>query len=154
MNFSRLRAYIAAAAALFFVSASASYAQVTTGAVAGRVTDAAGTPVEGAQVQVRQSSTGMSRGATTNFDGRYRVPGLEVGSGYTVTVRRIGYSPVTRENINVAIGQVARVDLTVSQSATTLAAVTVNTEIDPVIAPSRNGTGTIVSDSAIVRLPL
>ncbi|MBW7933052.1 MAG: TonB-dependent receptor [Gemmatimonadaceae bacterium] len=153
MNLSRLRAYLGAAAALLFLTASASFAQVTTGAVAGRVTDASGAPLEGAQVQVRQVSTGVSRGAMTNADGRYRVPGLEVGSGYAVTVRRIGYTPVTRENVNVSIGQVARVDVQLSQAATTLAAVTVSTEIDPVIAPSKSGTGTTVSDSALVRLP-
>lgn len=153
MNLSRLRAYLGAAAALLFLTASASFAQVTTGAVAGRVTDASGAPLEGAQVQVRQASTGVSRGAMTNADGRYRVPGLEVGSGYAVTVRRIGYTPVTRENVNVSIGQVARVDVQLSQAATTLAAVTVSTEIDPVIAPSKNGTGTTVSDSALLRLP-
>lgn len=153
MNLSRLRASLGAAATLVMFVASASFAQVTTGSVAGRVTDASGAPVEGAQVQVRQVSTGVSRGTVTGSDGRYRVPGLEVGSGYTVTVRRIGYTPVSRENVSVSIGQVARVDLQISQAATTLAAVTVATEIDPVIAPSKAGTGTTVSDSALVRLP-
>jgi hypothetical protein len=153
MNLFRLRAYLGAAVALLFVTASASLAQVTTGSVAGRVTDAAGAPVEGAQVQVRSSATGASRGAATNADGRYRVPGLEVGAGYTVTVRRIGYTPVTRSNVNVSLGQVARVDLAISQAATTLAAVTVSTEIDPVIASSKTGTSSTVSDSALIRLP-
>lgn len=153
MNLFRLRAYLGAAVALLFVTASASLAQVTTGSVAGRVTDAAGAPVEGAQVQVRSNSTGASRGAMTNADGRYRVPGLEVGSGYSVTVRRIGYTPVTRDNVNISLGQVARVDLAISQAATTLAAVTVSTEIDPVIASSKTGTSSTVSDSALIRLP-
>ena len=153
MNLFRLRAYLGAAVALLFVTASASLAQVTTGSVAGRVTDAAGAPVEGAQVQVRSGSTGASRGAMTNADGRYRVPGLEVGSGYSVTVRRIGYTPVTRDNVNISLGQVARVDLAISQAATTLAAVTVSTEIDPVIASSKTGTSSTVSDSALIRLP-
>ncbi|MHB0963725.1 MAG: TonB-dependent receptor [Gemmatimonadaceae bacterium] len=153
MNLFRLRAYLGAAVALLFVTASALLAQVTTGSVAGRVTDAAGAPIEGAQVQVRSSATGATRGAATNADGRYRVPGLEVGAGYAVTVRRIGYTPATRENVNVSLGQVARVDLAISQAATTLAAVTVSTEIDPVIATSKTGTGTTVSDSALLRLP-
>ncbi|MBI5601069.1 MAG: TonB-dependent receptor [Gemmatimonadetes bacterium] len=153
MNLFRLRAYLGAAVALLFATASASLAQVTTGSVAGRVTDAAGAPVEGAQVQVRSSSTGASRGAMTNADGRYRVPGLEVGAGYSVTVRRIGYTPVTRDNVNISLGQVARVDLAISQAATTLAAVTVSTEIDPVIASSKTGTSSTVSDSALIRLP-
>jgi len=133
--------------------ATGASAQVTTGAVAGRVTDASGAAVEGAQVQVRYPSTGASRGAVTNADGRYRVPGLEVGAGYVVVVRRIGYAPVTRDNINVSIGQVARVDVQLTQAATQLAAVTVSTEIDPVIAPSKTGTSTTVSDSALQRLP-
>jgi len=153
MNLSRLRARLSAVAAMLLVTATAALAQVTTGAVAGRVTDAAGAPVEGAQVQVRLRTTGASRGAVSNADGRYRVPGLEVGAGYSVTVRRIGYSPMTRENVNVSLGETARVDLQLSQSATTLAAVTVSTEIDPVIAPSKAGTGTTVSDSALLRLP-
>ncbi|MBM3907794.1 MAG: TonB-dependent receptor [Gemmatimonadetes bacterium] len=153
MNLLRLRARLGAMAGLLLAIATSASAQVTTGAVAGRVTDGSGAPIEGAQVQVRQTSTGLSRGAMTNSDGRYRVPGLEIGSGYSVTVRRIGYTPVTRENVNVSIGQVARVDVTISQAATQLAAVTVSTEIDPVIASSKTGTGSTVSDSALIRLP-
>jgi hypothetical protein len=153
MNLIRLRARLGAAVVMMLVTATSALAQVTTGAVAGRVTDGSGAPVEGAQVQVRLSTTGGTRGALTNADGRYRVPGLEVGSGYSVVVRRIGFTPVTRENVTVSLGQVARVDVQITQAATTLAAVTVSTEIDPVIAPSRAGTGTTVSDSALVRLP-
>ncbi len=128
-------------------------AQVTTGAIAGRVVDAAGKPVDGAQVQVVLLATGTRRGALTNSDGRYTVVGLEVGSGYQVTARRIGYQPSSQTDVVVTLGQTFRVDLTLSERIATLGAVVVLSVTDPVISASRQGAGTTVSDSALARMP-
>ena len=73
--------------------------------VAGRVTDATGKPVEGAQVQVANASNGLARATVTNSDGRYTVLGLEVGDGYAVTAKRIGYQPLTKSSQEGRDGQ-------------------------------------------------
>jgi hypothetical protein len=100
-------------------------AQVTSGSIGGTVTDEAGVPVSGAQVQVTNSSTGFRSGAVTRDDGRYTVAGLDVGAAYTVVVRRIGFAPLTRENVRVSLGQTARVDVQVARQAAELTGVTV-----------------------------
>src|SRR5437870_873424 len=76
---------------------------VTTGAISGTVTDAAGKPVENAQVQITNRSTGYRSGAMTRATGYYYVQGLEVGGPYTVSVKRIGYSPSERNGVTVSL---------------------------------------------------
>ncbi len=153
MNLSRLRVRLGAIAALSLAVASTAFAQVTTGSVSGRVTDASGNPIDGAQVQVALRSTGSSRGGITKSDGRFTVPGLESGSGYVVTVRRIGFQPEAREGVTVALGQTSRQDFQLKQAVATLAAVTVSGQFDPIFATSTKGSGITVSDSALQRLP-
>src|SRR5689334_10397750 len=99
---------------------------VTTGAIAGTVTDAQGQPVEGAQVQIINRSTGFTAGSTTRATGYYLVQGLETGGPYTVRVRRIGFQPVDRNDIRVNLSQTTRVDIQLTPQATQLAGVTIN----------------------------
>ncbi|MGH7688055.1 MAG: carboxypeptidase regulatory-like domain-containing protein, partial [Gemmatimonadaceae bacterium] len=126
---------------------------VTTGAISGTVTNDQHAGVEGAQVQVVNRNTGFTSRVTTRTDGRYTVPGLEVGSGYSVTVRRIGLMPQTRDNIVVVLSQVTRVDFELVTQAAQLEAVTVVANQDPVMSPSHTGIKTTISDSALRRLP-
>ena len=92
-------------------------AQTTTGTVKGTVTSA-GAVVSGAQVQVRNPATGVSRGTTTRDDGTYVLPGLAPAT-YVMTVRRIGSEPQTRTVI-VQIGATQIQDFNVSQQAAQL----------------------------------
>ncbi|HEY0779719.1 MAG TPA: carboxypeptidase regulatory-like domain-containing protein, partial [Gemmatirosa sp.] len=129
-------------------------AQVTTGSIAGVVTNEASQPVPGAQVQVLNRATGISRGAVTREDGRFFVAGLEVGGGYDVTVRRIGFAPVTRAGVRVSLGQSARVDLSLQSQAAQLSTVSVSAAAtSAIIAPDRRDVRTTISDTAILRLP-
>jgi len=128
-------------------------AQVTTGSIGGRVTDESGAGLESVQIQVRNATTGATRTGVTSASGNYLVLGLEVGSGYDVTARRIGFEPITKRGQNVSIGQTTRVDFQMTARATVLASQIIVSEIDPVISGSRTGVSTTVSDSALQRLP-
>lgn len=129
-------------------------AQVTSGTIGGTVTDESGAPVAAAQIQITNRLTGYNRGALTREDGRYTIAGLEVGAGYAVTVRRIGYAPVTRENVRVTLGQTTRLDVALTRQAAQLTAVTVQAAAgNSVISPTRTGVATTISDSALSRLP-
>lgn len=127
-------------------------AQTTTGTIVGTVTSN-GQPVDEAQVQVTNPATGFSVGVRTNEQGRYVVPGLEVGSTYNVVVRRIGFEQQARENIRVTLGQATRVDLVLATQATVLTAVTTTGAVDALITPSRTSVSTTISDTALRRLP-
>ena len=66
--------------------------------VAGRVTDPQGAPVAGADVTARHVRTNVRAAATTDEDGRFRLPFLKVGPyellvGRTRSVRRGARSP-------------------------------------------------------------
>ena len=129
-------------------------AQTTTGGVTGVVLNEQSLPVEDAQIQVTNQATGFSAGVRTNTQGRYVVPGLEVGSTYSLAVRRIGYSAVTRNNIVVRLGQFTREDIRLTTQAAVLSNVAVTAvEQDPTIAPSHTGIGTTINDTALRRLP-
>jgi hypothetical protein len=141
-------------AAYSLIASSSAHAQaVTTGSVSGTVTAEGGEPLANVQVQVLNRSTGFSAGVTTGLSGRYTVAGLEVGSNYAITVRRIGYEPQTRENVPISLGQSSRVDFVLSTQTVVLAGVTVTGERNAIISPTRTGTVTAITDSALRRLP-
>lgn len=126
---------------------------VTTGAISGTIMS--GTqPLEGAQVIVRNVSSGARTGAMSRADGRYYVQGLEVGGPYTVSVRRIGYSPQEQANLRVGLNQNVVVDFNLQQQATQLSGVTVtSTRENAILSPSHKGVSTVITDSSITRLP-
>lgn len=97
-------------------------AQTTTGTVKGTITSG-GAAVSGAQIQVRNPATGVSRGTTAHDDGTYVLPGLPPAT-YQITVRRIGSEPQTR-TIIVQIGATQIQDFNISQQAAQLETVLV-----------------------------
>jgi outer membrane receptor protein involved in Fe transport len=142
------------AALVLLVTSSPVAAQgVTTGAVNGVVTSEQGVPVESAQIQVTNLNTGFVATVATNVAGRYHVAGLEVGSNYRVTARRIGFRPLVKNDVVVTLGETRRVDFVLQQQVATLGEVTVSAALDPVINPTRQGTQSTVSDTLLRRLP-
>lgn len=146
---------LAAVLALSLVSAPLLFAQgMTTGSLTGTVTDATGAPIEGAQVQVRNALTGYNVGTVTRASGLYVIQGVEPNQNYAITVRRIGYAPLTRDRVTIALGQARREDFQLTPAATTLTGVTiVATASDAIISPSKAGTTVSISDSTLRRLP-
>src|SRR4051812_2772205 len=127
---------------------------VTTGAISGTVTDAAGKPVENAQVQITNRNSGFRSGSITRANGYYYVQGLKVGGPYSVSVRRIGYEPVERNGVTVSLSSTTRVDLQLAQSAVTLSAVTVSGQAEAsTFSPAHQGVSTEVTDTLIRRIP-
>lgn len=151
----RSRLFLAVSMLIASVTATATRALaqgVTTGAVSGTVTDQAGAPLQGVQIQVRNNATGTSANGTTRENGQFIVQGLEVGSGYTVTARRIGFAPESR-NAVVTLGQTSRIDFQLTPQSAVLSTVTIQATNNPVISPTKTGVGTSISDSALRRLP-
>jgi outer membrane receptor for ferrienterochelin and colicin len=142
------------AMALLAVSPIRAAAQgVTTGAISGTVTDDAGRGVEGVQIQLRNSRSGLNIGAITRSNGLYVIQGVEPDANYSITARRIGFAPVTRDNILISLGQTRREDFRLSHEAAVLSTVTVTASNDAVINATKTGTSTTISDSALHRLP-
>ena len=143
-----------AAAVFSMLFAGAALAQgVTTGAIAGRVTDPQGQPVNQAAVQVTHRGTGFTTATRTRENGQYLVQGLEVGGPYTVVVRAIGFQPFTRDGVDVKLSEATRLDARLVPQAVELTAVTVTGSITADFAPTRQGVGTQISDTLVQRIP-
>jgi len=150
---STLRSRLAVAAMLGVVAVASLGAQgVTTGGVSGTVTDPSNNPLANAQILVTNKATGAASVGTTRENGKYTVMGLEVGSGFTVTARRIGFAPQTRENIVVQLSLTTRVDFKLTEQAAQISAVTVTATNDG-FESSNTGTKASVSDTVLQRLP-
>jgi TonB-linked SusC/RagA family outer membrane protein len=114
ISFKRVGRLFAAGLALIASSAIASSAQAQT-VITGRVTDANGNGVPGANVVI--PSLGLGVGGNTKVDGTYTmtVPSSSVGQNVVITARRIGFAPVSR---NITIGAGSQVqNFAVSQQA-------------------------------------
>jgi TonB-dependent starch-binding outer membrane protein SusC len=108
------RAVTAAGVVAALVLAPAAHAQGGSGsAIEGTVKDAvSGRPLPNAQVFI----TGTTIGAATNDAGTYRIANAPVGQSVEVRVRLIGYR-ADAKTVAVTLGQTARADFTLSQSA-------------------------------------
>ncbi|HEX7938665.1 MAG TPA: carboxypeptidase-like regulatory domain-containing protein, partial [Gemmatimonadaceae bacterium] len=87
----------------------------TTGGIAGTVTNQQGLPVEGAQIQVTNVSTGLSATLTTGANGRYQTSGLEVATTYRVTAKRLGFRPLVKNDVSISLGETRRLNFVLEQ---------------------------------------
>ena len=113
-----------AALALTLCTVRGATAQTSTGTIRGTITGAGGAPVADAQIAARNVESGVQRGTTSRSDGTYIMPGVVPGT-YDLTIRRIGYSALSRRVI-VQIGATAIQDFTISTSVTQLERVQVS----------------------------
>jgi outer membrane receptor for ferrienterochelin and colicin len=134
-------------------TASADAQGVTTGAIGGRITDEQGGGIAGVQVSAVNRGNGFSSTVTTRADGRYLIPNLEVGL-YDLTVRRVGFDPVRRRDLTVALSQVLPQDVQLTAQATQLSGVViVAATTTETFTPTNTSVKTIVTDTAIQRMP-
>jgi hypothetical protein len=111
MSFRRLSALLG----LVLLAALPVVAQEQSGAIEGTIRDSAGAAVPGASVQAR-SSTGASVSTVTNSAGDFRFPALAPGK-YEITANLTGFAPGKVSDINLSLGQVMSVNLTLSVGA-------------------------------------
>lgn len=115
ISFKRVGRLFSAALVLVASFATASSAQAQA-VISGRVTDANGNGVPGANVVV--PSLGLGVGANTRADGTYSItiPTNAVGRSVVVTARRIGFAPVSRD-VTITAGTLTQ-NFQLSQDAT------------------------------------
>jgi TonB-dependent starch-binding outer membrane protein SusC len=109
----------AAAAALFAVGVGGAEAQ-QQGTIVGTVTDPGGQPLAAIQVQV----VGTQRGAMTDQQGRFSIPGVSPGER-TVRASRIGLQAQT-QTVTVVAGETVEVSFTLREVAIDLDAIVVS----------------------------
>ena len=78
--------------------------QITTGTIQGTVLDTNGAAVPGANVEIKNLDTNVSKTVTTDEDGRFVALGLQPGN-YSVTIAKQGFATSVAEKVAVQIGQ-------------------------------------------------
>jgi hypothetical protein len=150
-------ALVACCALLLWPIADTHAQGVTTGQIAGIVTDAQQQPVAGASVIAIHEPSGTSYEATTRADGRFSIPNMRVGGPYTVTVAYTGagsaaFEPQTVQDVIVNLGVATDLPITVRPIAVQ-ETVTVTAQSDTVFSSARTGAATSVSREEIATLP-
>lgn len=129
--------------------APAALAQTAT--VTGRVTDKSSAVMIGVKVTVANIATGILRKAESNDEGLYSVPLLPPGT-YRITAQAEGFRPAGRDNVELAVGQVAKIDFVLEPGAVT-ESVTV-TAGAPLVESASSVVGTLIDSKRVVDLPL
>src|SRR3989441_13014752 len=136
---------------LFFSCLSALWAQAPTGQITGAVTDPSGAVIAGATVTLTNPATKMQRETATNIDGLFNLPALPPGV-YNLQVDARGFPKQVRENIELQVGQVAKIDFSV-QIGNVAETIQV-TGGAPILQSETAELGTVIENKRIVDLPL
>ncbi|HLZ17508.1 MAG TPA: carboxypeptidase-like regulatory domain-containing protein, partial [Cyclobacteriaceae bacterium] len=138
-------------AAALIVGTSAAFAQQTSSAVSGKISDSKGEGLPGATVQLIFRPTNAWYGVVANDEGRYFLANLNPGGPYEITVTFVGYKTEKYTNISLKLGETQKLDVVLhndSQLLNEVAVVGVSEEIT-----EKTGTGTNVSREQIAALP-
>ena len=148
INRNRVRLSKLALGLAIALAAAPAFAQSTSSAVGGQISDASGQPVGGAQVTILHTESGTVSNATSGADGRYVARGLRVGGPYTITFTKDGKTE-KREGVYLQLAETGNVDATLGGSAVNLDAVVVVGSRASVFNPNAMGAGTALSEDQI-----
>src|SRR5260370_37063067 len=96
---------------LAVASVAGAQPQITTGTIQGSVTDAHGAAVPGANVEIKNLETNLSRTLTTDDGGRFVALALPPGP-YSVTVVKQGFATAVAEKLDLTVGQALNLPVT------------------------------------------
>lgn len=126
-------------------------AQGAIGSILGTVSDSSGSVLPGATITARNTGTGAIQLATSDGQGRYRIPVLPIGE-YEVRTELSGFQTVARTGITLSAGADIVVDfkMPIGQISELL---TVIAEV-PLVNTTSASLGTVVDPTQIRELPL
>jgi hypothetical protein len=138
-------------AGLLFLAAAPAEAQSELAGIYGRVTDASGAVIAGAEVEIRNLETNLSVTVKTNDEGLYAIPSLHPGH-YLITARKSGFKTVTVTDLvlNVQDNVVRNFALQIGSVSET---VTITAEVTN-INTSDASVSTVVDRQFVENLPL
>src|SRR5262245_33752875 len=94
---------------LVVLGTSPTFSQTNTGRIVGTINDVSGAVIPGADVVVRNPTTGLTRSVVTNESGTYQVP-LLPPAVYDVEASLAGFRKEVRSGVTVQVDAVVRVD--------------------------------------------
>jgi len=142
--------YLARTTGILLFLFAVAYGQ-TTATLNGTIHDPSGGIVQGAEVSVTQTATGLVRQVLTNSVGLFRIPAIPVGE-VEVRITAKGFRPMVRRGIALSVNESATIDVTLEVGAVDQE-MTVNASASQVNT-STSELGYLVSESAMRELPL
>jgi hypothetical protein len=139
------------AAALLALTTFNAAAQEARGTIMGRVTDASGSVMPGAEVRATNVATGVVVGAKTNESGNFSLPYLVPGM-YTVSSENQGFKKFIRDNVQVRVNDT--VELNISMSIGDVAEQVEVTAETPLLSTAEASLGQVVDERRVLELPL
>src|SRR5215475_13033440 len=138
-------------AVILYLFASYAAAQEFRGSISGRVTEASGGVVAGAQITITNTATNTTTSTTANESGDFSVLYLNPGR-YTITVESKGFKKLIRQNIEVQVGDKLNLDLILEVGEVSD---TVNITADsPILQTTTATAGQVIDRRRISELPL
>jgi len=139
---------------IMLLFASLSFAQgVTSSSINGQVKDASGNPLPGANIVVVHTPSGTKYGASSDFDGYYRISNMRTGGPYSVTISYVGFKDFTDTNVYLSLGETERISVQLSEDTNVLDTVVIVGGTDGVFDSGKTGADTKISRRQVKSLP-
>src|ERR1043165_1069688 len=146
-----MHARISALLLAFVLAATGlAYAQSTTGTISGRIVDPQGLAVPGVTVTV--AGPQGSRTTVTDSNGRFSVPFLPPGGGYSIKAELQGFKTIEQKDITVRLEQT--VDLPLTMQVGGLTETVEVTGASPVVDTQTTTAGANLDSAMLARLPV
>jgi outer membrane receptor protein involved in Fe transport len=133
------------------VGTSVGWAQSTGGRIRGTVTDASGSAVVGAKVQLINEATNVSREAVTNSNGEYLFLEIPVGT-YSLQIEQAGFKKFLHRGVELHLNDVLNVDAALQVGGSNQ--VVEVTGEPPVVDTTSTQLGAVVNSRDATELPL
>ena len=135
---------------VFVVSA---YAQITTSALNGKISDQNGAPIAGATVVAVHTPSGTQYYAVANAEGRYAINGMRAGGPYEVKVDCLGYQTVTYTDITLTLAESYALSAALTEDSKVLEEAIVISTASSRFAGEKTGASTNINNKQITELP-
>jgi hypothetical protein len=129
------------------------FAQETSSAMTGKITDASGAAVAGATVDILHVPTGSHKIVTTDASGRFNSKGLRTGGPYEVSVTKAGFDAIKREGVTLKLGEISTVNAAITNESTLAEVVVTASAVSDSFDPTKMGTSSVVTRDQIEAFP-
>lgn len=146
MNFKKIVSFVIAITAIpVFLPA-----QVTTSSISGVVKNKTGSPLPGASVTATHVPTGTVYTTSARTGGRFDINNMNPGGPYIINTTFVGYEADKKEEVFLALGDIFRVDVELTDRTTQLSEIVVAGRRTGTV---KNGTETQISRDKLAALP-
>jgi hypothetical protein len=138
--------------ALLSVSAALGQTQASGADLQGVVRDSTGAVVPNATVTARHPGTNVSRSATSNDQGLYRIVNLTPGD-YDITVEATNFKKAILPKVTLTVGQSAQLDVALEPGQIS-ESVTISDATSEIVETSKTAVATTIDQQRINNLPI